>query len=216
MKKLLLFSILAILGLTWVGCDNKDASKCHISGTIPAEYNGKRIFLVPFTDSRREVVDSVVIEDGKFEFTRDTVMLAKILLDYHFRMGVEPLLVIVEPGEVKVSIDSVSHAGGTAQNDSLEQWKVRKQSHDQEMIRMNIMIEKLKKDGKTQEADTLKQEKDRFHLAFKNYTRQMVVNLKEGVLHDFLNGFYPKTYKRKMPDGKEMIIDADTNEPISQ
>ena len=51
---------------------------------------------------------------------------------------------------------------------------------------------------------------------YKNYTRQMVENLKEGVLHDFLKDLYPLTYKRKLPDGRIVTMNADTNEEISE
>ena len=40
--------------------------------------------------------------------------------------------------------------------------------------------------------------------------------MKEGVLHDFLKGLFPLTYKRKFPDGRVVTMDADTNEEISE
>ena len=94
---------------------------CRIHGTVGIEHlNGKRIFLVPlFGPQTAEYVDSVVIKDGKFEFTTDSAKMFKILVDYHYRAGVQQLLVVGEPGDILVNIDSVSSAGGAPQNDSL-------------------------------------------------------------------------------------------------
>ena len=84
MRKFLLFGLMALMSGLFVACND---GKCHISGTVPENYEGKKIFLVPLFDGRAEVVDSVVIKNGKFEFTRDTLMIAKILIDYHFRLS---------------------------------------------------------------------------------------------------------------------------------
>lgn len=217
MKKIFLFSLLAFMGCIFWGCQDKKSDKvCHIKGTIDQKYDGKRIFLVPLTDSRKEVVDSVVIKDGKFEFESDTAMMAKILLDYHVRMNTEPLLVVVEPGEVNVNIGSTSSAKGTPQNDSLQQWKVRKQEHDQRISLMTAEIKRLKEEKQQSAADALTLRKDSFHLAFKNYTRQMTANMKSGILFDFLSRLYPKTYRKQQPDGTYITIDADTNEQIKE
>lgn len=211
MRKILLFSIVALIATAFSGCDG---GKCHISGTIPENYNGKKIFLVPFTNDSRFNVDSVVIRDGKFAFERDTLMLAKIILDYHYRIGVEPLLVVVEPGQINVVIDSVSHATGTPQNDSLDLWKGRKLAHDMQTRLMGAQIAKFRAEGDTVAANQMKAQSDSLHLAFKNYTRQMAANMGSGTLYDFLSAFYPKTYKRVMPDSTVVEFDADTNEPI--
>ena len=206
--------MLALLAFMTTNCNND--GKCRISGTIPDRYDGKRIFLVPLTDNRREVVDSVVIENGRFEFVSDTLMMAKILVDYHYRDGVQPLLVVVEPGQVQVTIDSVSHAVGTPQNDSLDKWKGLKETDDIAYRTAMAEVYKLKGSGEQVISQKLKDRADSVHLVFKNYTRQMAVNLKEGLLHDFLKDMYPKTYKRMMPDSTVVVFDADTHEPVSQ
>ena len=56
------------------GCQSKDGV-CRIKGTVSMEqFDGKQIFLVPlYGPQTAEYVDSVVIKDGKFEFTTDTV-----------------------------------------------------------------------------------------------------------------------------------------------
>jgi hypothetical protein len=160
------------------------------------------------------------ITNGMFsfekDFSKDTIQMYQILMDYHYRMGLQPILVVGEPGEVKVVIDSVSSAGGTPQNDSLQQWKMRTEMHNLQLAKMRRNVEELKQKGDTVQAKYIEQRADSFHLVYKNYTRQLAKNMKEGVLHNFLKQRFPLTYKRKYPDGRVVTFNADTNEEISQ
>ena len=204
MKRIVFYSMVAVLLLTVAACSKKEqpAGRCHIVGVAPnPTWEGKRIFLVPFSGpATAETVDSIEIHDGKFEFDTDTLMMAKILIDYHYRLGFQPLLVVVEPGEVKVVVDSISSASGTPQNDSLQVWKEATERHNAQLV-------SLRKTNMNAQADSI-------HLAYKKYTRQMAANMKEGLLHDFLNSLYPLTYQRKLSDGRTITVNADTNEEI--
>ena len=201
-----------------LGCQQANDEKCHIEGVVIGEqYEGKRIFLVPNSGpATMETVDSMEITNGKFHFEPDSMQMYKILLDYHYRMGLQPLLVVGEPGTVKVTIDSISHATGTPQNDSLEQWKVQTEIHNRQMGLMRRNIAGLKKQGDSVQANYIQQRADSFHLVYKNYTRQLAENMKKGVLHDFLKVRFPLTYKRKYPDGRIVTFNADTNEEIKE
>ena len=200
------------------GCQQAQDGKCHIEGTVNGEqYEGKRIFLVPFSGpATMETVDSMEITNGQFHFEPDSVQMYKILLDYHYRFGLQPLIVVGEPGTIHVTIDSISHATGTPQNDSLEQWKVQTEIHNRQMSLMRRNIAGLKKQGDSVQAKYIQQRADSFHLVYKNYTRQMAKNLEGQVLGEFLKGLYPLTYKRKFPDGRIATINADTNEEIPE
>ncbi|MBR1411185.1 MAG: hypothetical protein IJ580_08820, partial [Prevotella sp.] len=74
----------------------------------------------------------------------------------------------------------------------------------------------LRERGLTEKADTIEQQGREFRVAYKNYTRQLAENMKEGVLHDFLKVMFPLTYKRQYPDGTVKTFNADTNEEISE
>lgn len=205
MRKTLFCSMIALSALLTAGCSEQKvpAGSCHIVGTISNQYNDKRIFLVPlFGPKTAEYVDSIEVRNGRFEFTKDTMMMATILMDYHYRMGLQPLLVVVEPGEVKVSIDSISHAVGTPQNDSLEKWKQATEQH-------NRALAALRRTGQKAQADSL-------HLVYKRYTRRLASNLESGLLRDFLCELYPLTYKKQLPDGRIVTINADTNEEVEE
>ena len=218
MKKILLCFV-AVAAMTMIiSCQPKNSKECRIHGIVADEkFEGKRIFLIPFYGPKTaETVDSMEIKDGKFEFTTDSAKLYKILIDLRFRRGIQPLLVIGEPGDVKVIIDSVSHAVGTPQNDSLEKWKVRTEMHNRELGKMRKFIVDLKKQGDTVQAKYIAQRADSFHLVYKNYTRRMAKNMEGQTLGDFLKDMYPLTYKRKYPDGRTVTINADTNEEIPE
>ena len=217
MKKIL-WCVMAMAVMTMFYSCKQNSNVCRIQGVVNGEqFEGKRIFVVPFTGPKSaETVDSMEIKDGKFHFETDSMQMYKILIDLRFRVGIQPLLVIGEPGEVKVVIDSVSHAVGTPQNDSLEKWKVRTEIHNRELSKMRRYIADLQQQGDTVRAKYIQQRADSFHLVYKNYSRQMAENLKEGVLHDFLKDMFPLTYQRKYPDGRVVTMNADTNEEIPE
>lgn len=206
LKSFIALASVAVLATFISACDkgtSAPAGACHIHGTISEQYNDKRIFLVPLTGPQTaEYVDSIEIKDGRFEFTTDTVMMAKILVDYHYRIGVQPLLVVTEPGDVQVVIDEVSSTTGTPLNDSLDKWK-------QATLAYNNQTIQLRREKRSSETDSLRQ-------AYKQLTRQMAANVEGTVLGEFLAGFYPYTYKRKLPDGRTVTVNADTNEEIPE
>ncbi len=218
MRKILLCFIALAAVTMMFSCQSANNGKCRINGVVNGEqYEGKRIFLVPmYGPKTAEYVDSMEITNGQFHFEPDSAQMYKILLDYHYRFGLQPLLIVGEPGTIEVIIDSISHATGTPQNDSLEKWKVQTEIHNLQLAKMRKNIADLQMKGDTVQAQYLAQRADSFHLAYKNYTRRLAKNLKEGVLYDFLKEMYPLTYQRKYPDGRVVTINADTNEEIKE
>ena len=216
MRKILLCFMTVAAAMMMFSCQSANNGKCRINGVVKGEqYEGKRIFLVPmYGPKTAEYVDSMEITNGQFHFEPDSAQMYKILLDYHYRFGLQPLLIVGEPGTIEVIIDSISHATGTPQNDSLEKWKVQTEIHNLQLAKMRKNIADLQMKGDTVQAQYLAQRADSFHLAYKNYTRRLAKNLKEGVLYDFLKEMYPLTYQRKYPDGRVVTINADTNEEI--
>ncbi len=216
MRKILLCFMTVAAAMMMFSCQSAKNGKCRINGVVNGEqYEGKRIFLVPmYGPKTAEYVDSMEITNGQFHFEPDSSQMYKILLDYHYRFGLQPLLIVGEPGTIEVIIDSISHATGTPQNDSLEKWKVQTEIHNLQLTKMRKNIADLQMKGDTVQAQYLAQRADSFHLAYKNYTRRMAKNLKEGVLYDFLKEMYPLTYQRKYPDGRVVTFNADTNEEI--
>lgn len=218
MKKILL-CFMAVTAMTMLfSCQQVNDGKCHIEGVVIGEqYEGKRIFLVPNSGpATMETVDSMEITNGKFHFEPDSVQMYRIVLDYHYRIGLQPLIIVGEPGTIKVTIDSISHATGTPQNDSLEQWKIQTENHHMQLAMMRRTSANMEKGGDSIQAKAIKQRADSLHLVYKNYTRQLAKNMEGSVLGDFLKSLYPLTYKRQMPDGRIVLMNADTNEEIEE
>ena len=215
------FPIYLFTSLLLLGCQQNDG-KCYIEGTVNGEqYEGKRIFMVPINGPKTaEYVDSMEITNGKFhftkDFTKDTMQMYQILIDYHYRKGVQSLLIVGEPGHIQVTIDSISSAGGTPQNDSLQAWKEATEKYQQEYATYNRTVGMLRERNLMEQAEQIKQQGYEFHLAYKRYSRRLAEHMKEGVLHDFLKELFPLTYKRKMPDGSVKTFNADTNEEIPE
>lgn len=202
------------------GCQQSGGAngRCQIQGTVNGEqYEGKRIFLVPMNGpATAETVDSVEIKDGKFEFAPDSMQIYKVLLDYHYRFGLQPLIIVAEPGNVWVTIDSVSHAGGTPQNDSLEQWKAYTEQYHAKMAQIIRYNQALADQGNEALTDLAKQRADSLLMAYKQYTRRLAENVTGEPLHSFLKARFPLTYKKQMPDGHVATMNADTNEEITE
>ncbi|MCR5713193.1 MAG: DUF4369 domain-containing protein [Prevotella sp.] len=209
-----LFLCMALGAMMFVGCQKSKV--CQIHGTVVGEqYEGKRIFLVPFSGpATAETVDSIEIKDGKFEFTPDSIQMYKILLDYHYRFGTQPLIVVAEPGDIMVTIDTISSAVGTPQNDSLQVWKELTEKHQREYGALMRLVNANVKQNDTIEATKVKEQAQKIHIAYKNRTRAMAANMEGTILGSFLKGMFPRTYQRKMPDGTTIEIDADTNGPV--
>jgi hypothetical protein len=150
------------------------------------EWNGKRIFLVPmFGPQDAEHVDSVVIENGKFEFTPDTMEMKVIKLDYHFRAGTQELLVVSEPGDIHVLIGKNSTSAGTPQNDSLQVWKdgLAKYNKKYNELRAKAM--------ETKDESILMTEGKAIQQELRAFNLQMKENMKEGIFYEFLQKMYP-------------------------
>ena len=205
MKKILFACAIASMALTMGGCKSEKKivnGKCHIMGTINPKFNGKKIFLVPMTrPATMETVDSMVVENGKFEFTADTCDLRVIRIDYHYRLGVQDLLVVTEPGDLVVNIDSISSCKGTPQNDSLQAWKERTERFNMECSPFMIEGRNAEKAGDKTTAESMKAKLDSMRRDYRRASNALGESMKGTSFGDFLLKQFPKTYKKKMPDG---------------
>lgn len=192
------------LALLLLACNAPErGGQCRILGTINPHWNGRNIYLVPLmgpTDAAH--VDSAVIKNGRFEFATDTVGMAVIRVGYRYRMGLQELLVVTEPGEVRVHIDSISSGGGTPQNDSLSKWKQAVALRDSELRECLRLSAQALQRGDTVEAVRLRTGIEGIHGRFKTFTLQMAAGLHTGPLSDFLFSLYPGG--KPMPGGGDV------------
>jgi len=123
-----------------------------ITGKAPDLKDNTVLYLVPIENATKETADSTYIVNGTFEFKgeieKEEVKIIRTKSHLSFRF--QPVLVVIEPGEIKVVLDSVSIAGNTLQNELLQTWKNVKQDFDKD-------IEMQKKQLRNSE-ETFKQE----------------------------------------------------------
>jgi len=123
MKWLVLFTVCLL-----VACSPSQMGV--IEGTLPdLSYDGEQLYLVPLQGATSENVDSVQIENGLFRFEKvvDEPQIFILRLRPLLRLKVQELLVVVEPGATAIAtLGAPSSGGGTALNDSLQQWKENK------------------------------------------------------------------------------------------
>ena len=124
-----------------------------------------------------------------------------IRVDYQVRTGVQDLLVVSEPGDLEVGIDSISSAKGTPQNDSLQRWKELTEGLNKECVPFRITGKNAEKAGNVAVAEEMKSKLDSLRNNYRRQSHYLGESMKEGALHDFLLKQFPKTYKKKMPDG---------------
>lgn len=175
MKKLIIIALTVMS----VACNRQPQGEFRIHGTVnDPKLEGAQVFLVPTVGAVKENIDSVVITNMKFEFKGTIERVSDIRIEKLKRMGTQNLLVVTEPGDIYVTIDAVSVGRGTPQNDSLQVWKdlTMKRNMDLALLPKNVSRATV----------------DSINNAFAERTRQMVRNLNEGTLHDFLNGLYPQ------------------------
>ena len=125
--------IITLSFLLLVGC--KENRICVVKGGVPStEYDGEIVYLVPVRGATAGNVDSTYIRNGAFRFELDVAQGADIRIIRTrpiLRLRLQELLVVVEPGEMAVKLDSVSRAGGTLANDALQTWKEEKMRVDE-------------------------------------------------------------------------------------
>ncbi len=192
MKKTIAIVTFALLTTTnlivMAGCDKSaDKAVCHIHGTMESSHwDGKKIFLVPMFGLQDAAhVDSVVIKDGKFEFTADTTEMKVIRVDYHYREGAQELLVASEPGNVNVTIGANSTTNGTPQNDSLQVWKDK-------IISFNTEYNKLRAEARQSGSDEILMTKGKeIQKALREYNNTFSQRQPAGVFKEFLTKMYP-------------------------
>ena len=191
MKKLMLLMVIGMMTVTsmvvMAGCKSAEKGNCRIHGTMESNrWDGKKIFLVPMFGLQDAAhVDSVVIKDGKFEFVADTTEMKVIRVDYHYRDGVQDLLVVSEPGDVTVVIGANSVSSGTPQNDSLQVWKDR-------MMKFNTEYNKLRMQARQSGSDDILMTKGKeIQQQLRDFNIAFTKRQSPGVFKDFLQKMYP-------------------------
>jgi Peroxiredoxin len=102
-----------------LSCQN---NKYTINGTVAdTAYEGTNVYMQQMTDDAMVTTDTAVVQNGAFAFSgvADSTVLRFILLDQTVAPQQESRIpVLIEPGALKVTFDSVITAKGTKVNDA--------------------------------------------------------------------------------------------------
>ncbi|MDH6309879.1 thiol-disulfide isomerase/thioredoxin [Dysgonomonas sp. PFB1-18] len=145
MKKIILFlSAIAILATS---CGEKDAFT--IKGTLPGgEWDGQQVYLQTLDGEWKDRVniDTANIVDGTFIFKglakEGPIMHYVVLNDDSEKMN-RPVSVVVEPGEIEVTLDTISTVRGTPINNAYQALMLKA---DDISAEMRVIAEKARKD----------------------------------------------------------------------
>lgn len=203
MNKITLF-VLVLAAALFSSCAKNGGDECRIHGeTSNPNLDDKCVYLIAFDKSIRDSVgiDSAFIKDGKFEISTKKNMIGILRMDYRSRYGVEELLVVEEPGDVYVHIDSVSYGRGTKHNDIIQEWK----DLTSKMSMMRTPL--LKRSYEARHSDNpvlefkLRATADSLFIDYMQQTRELAGKCDEGPLRQFLLGRIPKTFQKYNADG---------------
>ena len=114
-----------------ISCSHKEAFT--VKGKVTDNtFRGSKVYLVALDGPISKNVDSTVINDGIFSFeTEADSLCVKILrVPARFPSIIEDLVVVTEPGILKVVMSTNSHGEGTRLNNILQEWKGKKRTYD--------------------------------------------------------------------------------------
>ncbi|MDE7418937.1 MAG: DUF4369 domain-containing protein [Muribaculaceae bacterium] len=193
MRKLVYLLLVVVCAGVVCCTDHKD--EYIIKGsTSQSRLDGERVFLVPYGTKAYEDsigVDSTVIKNGKFEFRgHKGEFLARVTVDKRVRYGTQDLLIVTEPGEITVVIDSMSSGKGTPQNDLLQAWKVLKQDHDKVQWNQSQHIKYLREQGDTVYANALTDSLRTFNESYLKLIHDLMRTTGPGTAYDLLRQRY--------------------------
>ncbi len=187
-----LFYLLLAIVCTGVACCTGNNDEYVIKGsTSLSRLDGQRVFLVPYGTKAYEDsigVDSTVIKNGKFEFRgHKGEFLARVTIARQARYGTQDLLIVTEPGEITVVIDSVSSGHGTPQNEALQSWKDLKENHDKVSWNQKKHIMYLQEKGDTAYAAALTDSLKAFSDYYINQVHDIMRIVGPGTAYDVLS-----------------------------
>lgn len=193
MKKLI-YLLFALICTGVVCCTGSNEEYIIKGSTSQARLDGERVFLVPYGTKAYEDsigVDSTVIKNGKFEFRgHKGEFLGRVTVDKRVRYGTQDLLIVTEPGEITVVIDSVSSGHGTPQNDLLQAWKITKEDHDRVQWNQSQHIKYLREQGDTVYANALADSLRSYNDGYIEMIHNLMRSVGSGTAYDLLRQRY--------------------------
>jgi hypothetical protein len=128
MKRLLLVYLSILITAS---CTHKETFK--VEGEVPdSTFEGSKVYLVALDGPISKDVDSTIVTNGSFNFEKkaDSLCVKILRVPVRYPNYVEDLVVVLEPGNLKVVLSPNSHGEGTRLNNILQNWKEKKHAYD--------------------------------------------------------------------------------------
>jgi len=167
-----------------IGCSKNESV---IEGKVPnASYDNEIVYLVPVKNPTKKTVDSTLIRDGSFRFNvkpKKQNQIYIIRVKPLLRLKLQEILVIPEPGTIQVDLDLRSSASGTPLNQTLQQWKERKEVLDSAYY---ALYREFRKEIDEMKKNQLQTQMDQTLNESRAYADSLAEKNKENVLGRFL------------------------------
>lgn len=190
MKKIIF--TFAVLSALMVGCTSKD--ECRIHGTVKdSSLNGGKVYVLAYDEHESEGLDSAVIENGMFEIKTEENVVAVLRVDDAHKHRHCDVIMVEEPGDITVEIDSAVTVKGTPGNDVLNKWKEMSRKHNNKMTAMKLFDNGGSTEGSKNGAAT----RDKVESIMIEYYKQiyeMAKKCEDGPVKKFLMSKVPDTY----------------------
>ncbi len=109
---------------------------CQQNYTIVGETtqipNGTTIWLQKQVDNKFEIIDSTTVQNSRFQFegVQGSPAIAILVPHSDIQSTYPPLLLALEPGKIKVTLDSLSRVSGTPLNNRLQRYESLRNQYD--------------------------------------------------------------------------------------
>ncbi len=139
-------------------------------------FEGEKVYLVSSDGPITKDVDSTLIKNGHFYFKipADSQKVKIVRIAPKFPHIVEDLVVIPEPGTIKVNLSQTSYGGGTPLNNFMQEWKAKKEKYDS--IQWILYSEKRTKDLSELKLDSINECSKRVKRVFMNEVMNDIEN----------------------------------------
>ena len=172
MKKIILF--LAAVAMLLASCAEKEAFT--ITGKVPnGKYDGQQVFLQTLAPNWKDkvTVDTANVVDGQFVFkglAKEGPTIHFIVLDESPEF-IKPALVVVEAGNIKLSLDSINTVEGTSLNNSYQMFMSSLQNLNNDR---KVLADRAKADTTSANLKALKEESKQLNDKAKEVTFDFV------------------------------------------
>jgi len=203
MRSILSFSFVLYIVL-FVRC-NSDKSYVIIGSVPTSNYKGEYVYMIPMDHYSKERVDSALIADSSFVFKGKADSAEIFILRAQkplSRFELQDILVVKEPGKIHVRFDERSSAGGTVLNNTLQRWKVGKESFDDRFNSLSIEFSKadsIRKISLSAKSDSLRKANVDFHFNFVKNNRN---NIAGKLVYRMAGTSFTEAQKKQIEDNR--------------